>query len=72
MDEKMKLAKKTFVPTNKNTYRGYVDPQMIQQTAGEPSVFSRYQSHMPQDTGCPRGQVLQVAYGSTYNKEGAH
>ena len=26
MDEKMKLAKKTFVPTNKNTYRGYVDP----------------------------------------------
>ncbi|KAH6716810.1 putative iron/ascorbate oxidoreductase [Leptodontidium sp. MPI-SDFR-AT-0119] len=27
MDEKMKLAKKTFVPTNKNTYRGYFPPQ---------------------------------------------
>lgn len=24
MDEKMKLAKKSFVPANKNTYRGYV------------------------------------------------
>lgn len=23
MNEKMKLAKKSFVPTNKNTYRGY-------------------------------------------------
>ncbi|KAK0118223.1 hypothetical protein ONS95_012527 [Cadophora gregata] len=27
MDEKMKLAKKTFVPTNKNSYRGYFPPQ---------------------------------------------
>ncbi|CZT03822.1 uncharacterized protein RCO7_07555 [Rhynchosporium graminicola] len=27
MDEKMKLAKKTFVPTNCNTYRGYFPPQ---------------------------------------------
>ncbi|KAH7314162.1 putative iron/ascorbate oxidoreductase [Rhexocercosporidium sp. MPI-PUGE-AT-0058] len=27
MDEKMKLAKKTFVPTNRNTYRGYFPPQ---------------------------------------------
>ncbi|KAG4433019.1 hypothetical protein IFR05_011502 [Cadophora sp. M221] len=27
MDEKMRLAKKTFVPKNKNTYRGYFPPQ---------------------------------------------
>ncbi|KAH7391471.1 putative iron/ascorbate oxidoreductase, partial [Cadophora sp. MPI-SDFR-AT-0126] len=27
MNEKMKLAKKSFVPTNKNTYRGYFPPQ---------------------------------------------